>query len=168
MPRILTIIIILFISRLAYAEGLDKYEIGKPVEVPNIKFIDDQNNLHSLSDYKGKVVLLNFWATWCAPCVSEMPTLAKLAKSMEDKVDIIPISVDYKGADAVKKFYEEQDITTLPIFVDNKGKAFKELKLQVLPVTYIIDRKGMIIAKVMGELDWDSKEVHEYLQGIGR
>ncbi len=167
MPKILFLLAILFAS-FANAATITQFELDTPVEAPNMRFTDDQNNIHNLSDYKGKVVLLNFWATWCNPCVHEMPVLEKLAKSMIGKdVEILAVSIDSKGAPVVQEFYKEMGIEDLSIYLDTKGKAFKDFKLQALPTTMVIDRKGMVVAKVMGEIDWDSDEVRKYLLTLG-
>lgn len=167
MPKILFFISIFF-SLFASASEISQFELDQPFEAPNMKFIDDQDNIHSLSDYKGKVVLLNFWATWCGPCVEEMPGLEKLAKSMIGKdVEILAVSIDAKGIPAVQDFYKELDIIGLPIYLDRRGKAFKDFKLQALPTTMVIDRKGDVVAKVMGSIEWDSDDVRRYLLTLG-
>lgn len=170
MQKILLILAFLFASA-ASAEtmpSINQFVLDKPFDAPNMKFFDDQGNIHNLSDYKGKVVLLNFWATWCNPCVHEMPTIAALAKAMADKdIVILPVAVDDKGVPAVQAFFKEQGIDGLGIYVDTKGKAFKDFKLQGLPTTMIIDRKGSVVAQVEGEIDWNSPEAHKYLLGVG-
>jgi thiol-disulfide isomerase/thioredoxin len=167
LKKILLISAIIFIASFASASEINRYILDKPFAAINIQFSDNDNNIHQLNDYKGRVVLLNFWATWCKPCVHEMPALENLSKFMEGKgIEIVPVSIDFKGVDVVKKFYEEQEISSLPIFVDIKGRAFKEYKLQALPTTLIIDGQGMVVAKVIGEIDWDSKSVRDYLLSL--
>ncbi len=165
LKNIVLIICVSLFANAASAADITEFELDQPFAVPNMRFIDDQSNIHNLSDYKGKVVLLNFWATWCAPCVAEMPALDNLAKSMIGKdVEIMTVSIDFKGMEAIKEFYRDNDINNLPILMDSKGKAFSStLKLQVLPTTLVIDRKGMVVGKIMGEIDWDSDAVRKYL-----
>ena len=165
---LLTVTIILFCNN-AKALDLTQYEIAEPYKAPEIHFSDAIGGIHSLSSYEGKVVLLNFWSTWCVPCIEEMPALDRLAKSMEGRdVVVLPLSIDFKGAEAVEKFYKEQQINNLPVYIDRKGKAFKDYKLQALPTSLIIDRHGKVTAKVFGAIEWDSSEAKSYLVKVGR
>jgi thiol-disulfide isomerase/thioredoxin len=151
------------------ASEIKEFALAKPVEIPNIQFSDDTGVIHNLTDYKGKVVLVNFWATWCEPCIREMPALEKLAGVMEAKdVVVLPISIDLKGVSAVKKFYADQKITGLPVLVDDKGMAFREYKLQALPTSFVLDKNGRLAAKILGEIEWGSKDTHDYLLGLRR
>lgn len=169
MFRIIFTVAFLFLFQVANAAQIKKFELDKPEEIANITFSDAAGVTHNLTDYKGKVVLLNFWATWCEPCIHEMPALEKLTSFMAAKdVEVLPISIDSKGASVVKKFYDEQKITGLPILIDDKGQAFHQYKLQALPTTFVIDRHGQLIAKIMGEIDWNSQDTKDYLLSIGR
>src|SRR5688572_29130204 len=113
-------IITILISSQSFAREIKDFVHEKPLPVNNIEFIDDKKVIHNLNDYSGKVLLLNFWATWCIPCVNEMPQLAKLQADIEGRSDIsfIPVSIDYEGVGVVQKFYEKYQITNLPVFVD--------------------------------------------------
>ncbi len=160
---------LIMFAHLASASQISQFTLDKPAEIENIQFSDAAGVIHSLSDYKGKVILLNFWASWCEPCAHEMPALEQLASFVGAKdVEVLPVSIDSKGVSAVKKFYNENKITGLPILVDEKGKAFHAYKLQALPTSFVIDRRGRLIAKIMGEIDWNSPETHDYLLRIGR
>lgn len=164
LKKILPIIIILLLAHTSNAGEIKQFHLDTPAPATNISFTDERNAVHNLTDYKGKVVVLNFWATWCEPCVHEIPSIANLAKAMEGKdVAILPVSIDYKGTEAIKSFYNEKNITGMPIYLDNKGKAFKEFKLQALPTTLVINKKNMIVAKVIGEIDWNSEDTQQYL-----
>ena len=169
MLKIILTIICLFLATFAHAAGIKQFVLDKTEEIPDIKFADAEGNIHKLSDYKGKVVLVNFWSTWCDPCVHEMPALAELAGFMMGKdFELLPISIDSKGKKIVQKFYEEGKLKGLPILTDEKGLVFQQLKLQALPTSLLIDRHGRLIAKIMGEIDWSSKETHDYILGIVR
>ncbi len=170
-PKVITAAILAFLLQFytANASQINQYLLSSPTPAPQIIFSDDGNTIHNLTDYKGKVVLLNFWATWCEPCVEEMPALANLAKYMKDKdVVVLPVSIDFKGINVVRQFYDEQKITNLPFLIDDHAKAFKEFKLQALPTSYVIDKKGNIIAKIMGAIDWNSNDTREFLLQAGK
>ena len=114
----------------------------------------------NLAAYKGKPLIVNLWATWCGPCVTEMPSLAKLADYLKDKgVAVVAISEDRGGKFVVDPFLKEHNLTGLPIFLDktmSTGKALKEAT--ILPMTILIDADGNEIARVKGDRDWDSAE----------
>ena len=111
-----------------------------------------------LSDYQGKVVLLNVWATWCAPCVAEMPSLDRLEAQMGG-VDfaVVPISLD-KNASYISPFFERANIKNLPAWHDAEYSLNRALSLSYVPISVFYDRQGREIARVPGEVVWDSEE----------
>ena len=129
--------------------------------------MDKNKDVVSLNDFSGKVVVLNFWATWCRPCVAEMPSLDKMARSLEGRnIVVIPLSVDYKGVDVIKEFYNQNKINNLNIYSDERGRSFKSFNLKALPTTIIINKEGSEVARVLGEIEWNSSEVKEYLREL--
>jgi thiol-disulfide isomerase/thioredoxin len=164
------IIICLVISSPCFASGINDYTNKSPTPTNNIQFIDDKQTIHNLNDYLGKVVLLNFWATWCIPCVDEMPAISKLKDNVADNKDIIiiPLAIDFEGSNAIKDFYKNYEISNLPIFVDNKNQSFKAFSLRALPTTIIINKKGQEVARILGQIEWDSKEVKDYLVKVAK
>ena len=160
---VLFIFIIVLSSQKVIAKSLADYEHKEPIAINDIQFVDENNNINSLNDYSGKVVLINFWATWCVPCVQEMPSLSKLHDNISGlNAEVIPISVDFKGIDAVKKFYTDTNIKNLYIYMDNNGESFQALKLLALPTTIIVNKDGFEVARVYGEFDWSTKDVKNY------
>jgi thiol-disulfide isomerase/thioredoxin len=134
----------------------------KPAKpVPTLTLTDlAQEQPADLSAYKGKKLIVNLWATWCGPCVTEMPSLAKLADHLKDQdVVVLAISEDRGGKFVVDPFVKEHGLTGLPIYLDktmSTGKALKEAT--ILPMTILIDADGNEIARVKGDRDWDSAE----------
>jgi thiol-disulfide isomerase/thioredoxin len=114
----------------------------------------------NLDAYKGKPMIVNLWATWCGPCVTEMPSLMKLSERLKDTgVVVVAISEDRGGKFVVDPFLKEHNISGLPIFLDktmSTGKALKEAT--ILPMTILIDADGNEIGRVRGDRDWDSPE----------
>ncbi len=111
-----------------------------------------------LSDYKGKIVLLNVWATWCPPCVAEMPSLDALQAQMGGAdFAVIPISLDNRASD-ILPFYEKAGIHNLPAWHDDSFGLNGDLKLPGLPTSIFYNRSGREIARIPGEVDWDSAE----------
>lgn len=129
-----------------------------PRPLPAISFVDGDGAAHALSDYAGKAVVLNLWATWCPPCVAEMPSLAALARSARRDLVVLPLSSDRGGATVVERFYHAHGITGLPVALDPKGHALEALGARGLPTTLIIDRQGRERARLEGAADWAAPE----------
>ena len=118
-----------------------------------------------LSDLKGKVVVLNFWATWCPPCVAETPSLNRLEKYIDSRGGmVLGVSVDEDGA-AYEKFLKDQSVV-FPTYRDATKKSAADYGTSIYPETYIIDRHGKITRKFIGEQQWDSAEMLRYFDAI--
>jgi thiol-disulfide isomerase/thioredoxin len=143
-----------------YATGAlkDLTPSAEGVLEPTLPFDDAAGKPLDLSRFRGKVVVVNLWATWCAPCVTEMPTLAALQKHYEGKdLVVVPISVDRKSAiQDVKSFIDVHP--PLPLYNDATFSIPMKLKVMGLPTTIIYDRQGREVARVKGEARWDSPE----------
>lgn len=123
--------------------------------VPDFQFTTAEGEVRTLKDYAGKGVVLNFWATWCVPCVAEMPALAKLASLVDSaRTAILPLSSDRAGAAAVQKFFQENGITGLPVLLDPRGDAARAFGSRGIPTTILIDARGRERARLEGSADW--------------
>ncbi|HLG87853.1 MAG TPA: TlpA disulfide reductase family protein [Alphaproteobacteria bacterium] len=135
-------------------------ETRPPGPVPALTFTDINEQPANLDAYKGKPLIINLWATWCAPCVKEMPSLAKLAAELKDQgVAVVAISEDRGGKFVVDPFLKDHQIEGLPVYLDktmSTGKAFKATT--ILPMTLLIDAKGEEVGRVYGDRDWDTAE----------
>ena len=119
-----------------------------------------------LSSLRGKVVLLNFWATWCPPCREEVPSMVVLNQAMQGKAfQMLAVSVDEGGKDAVESFFRKGGVA-LPTLLDADGKVSRLYGTTGVPETFILDGKGVIVKKVMGPMDWSSSEVIAALNGM--
>ena len=119
-----------------------------------------------LSDLKGKVVLLNFWATWCPPCRSEIPSMMKLNTAMAGKpFQMVAISIDEGGRPAIESFFQTSGFS-LPAYTDPDNRAAKTYGITGVPETFIIDRQGVIVKKVIGPMEWDNPEVGVFLEKL--
>ena len=138
-----------------------------PKAVAGVAFEDAQGGQRSLADFRGKVVLLNIWATWCVPCRKEMPALDRLQTTLGgDNFEVVPLSIDRGGMDVVRKFYAEVGIQKLGMYRDNSGSATRELGAVGIPTTLLIDRAGHEIGRLIGPAEWDSAGVVEFLQCV--
>jgi thiol-disulfide isomerase/thioredoxin len=136
------------------------YPSAHSLPLSQVTFENGQGKPMTLADFKGKVVLLNIWATWCPPCVREMPTLDKLQKLLGGKnFAVVPLSVDKGGIFTVKSFYDDNFIGHLPIYVDPTTHALDTLNILGTPTTILIDKQGKEIARTMGPEDWDQPAV---------
>ena len=132
----------------------------RPRDLPEIHFADDQGHQLTLGDFRGRVVLLNVWATWCVPCRKEMPALDRLqARLGGNDFLVIPLSIDREGVAPVKRFYQELGLENLGIYVDPSGKGSRALAIPGVPTTLLIDRQGREIARKMGPAEWDGQEM---------
>jgi thiol-disulfide isomerase/thioredoxin len=135
--------------------------------VPEITFQDADGREHKLADFRGRVVVLNLWATWCAPCREEMPALDRLqaARGGPDLV-VLALSLDRAGLDQIQAFYEEVGVRNLPIYRDPTAAAGRALRAPGLPTTLVIDRAGNEVGRVLGEAVWDGPEALELLDAV--
>ena len=127
----------------------------KDAAVPEVHFTAADGAARTLADYAGHGVVLNLWATWCPPCVAEMPALDRLARELRaERVAVLALSSDRGGAAVVERFYKERGIRDLPVLLDPRGEASRALGARGLPTTLVIDRKGRERVRVEGPADW--------------
>ena len=130
-----------------------------PKPAPEFAFTDAEDKPLTLAAYKGKAVLLNFWATWCAPCVKEMPSLDKLQAEMNtDKFLVLPLSLDGPTRSKVKPFYDDRKLAHLGIYFDKARKSLQAFDVGILPTSILIDGQGRIVGRLEGEAEWDTPE----------
>lgn len=129
-----------------------------PEALPAFTFQDGDGKPLTIADFKGKVVLLNLWATWCAPCRLEMPALDRLQAAVgSDKFEVVALSLDKDGVDKARKFFAETKIAHLKFYIDPTGKEGFNLKPVGLPTTFLIDAEGREIGRLAGPAEWDSE-----------
>lgn len=145
--------------------GLGFSFLDQPHPLPDIRFVDSDGRGRSLADFRGRPLLLNLWATWCAPCRKEIPSLDRLqAKIGRDRLLVVPLSIDRQGLPAVKGFYDELGLTALGMYVDSSAEAAHELHAFGIPTTLLIDREGREIGRKIGEAEWDSPDTIALIQ----
>jgi thiol-disulfide isomerase/thioredoxin len=144
--------------RAAETDDLGKLTlVDPPVAAPDIDFILADGRTQRLADLAGRGMLINLWATWCVPCVEEMPALAVLSKTLApDDIAVLPLSSDRGGASAVAAFYEQHNISALPVLLDPKGAAARAFKARGIPTSVIIDKQGRERARLEGSADWSA------------
>ncbi len=130
---------------------------SSPAALANITFEDGSGKPKSLADFRGKTILLNFWATWCAPCKAEMPSLDRLQSQLgSDKFEVVAVALDHKGRNAAQTFLDATKSDNLKLYIDPTAKAGSALNVVGMPVTILIDPEGREIGRLVGPAEWDS------------
>ena len=149
----------------ATAAALSKLKSWRGGATPLLKLKDLQGKTQDIADYRGKVVLVNFWATWCAPCIKEMPSLARIADKLAGEQFAL-LTVNFgENAKRVQGFIDKLGIA-LPVLLDSDMIASKTWVDKGLPTTYLIGADGRIRYQILGELEWDSPEVEARIRDL--
>lgn len=136
-----------------------------PRPSPVYPFYNADDGELTIADFKGQGVVLNFWATWCAPCVKEMPALVKLKKAVsQDGITVLALSQDRGGASKIIPFFKRLKITELDVLIDKRGKVARKSGVRGLPLTILIDPDGLERGRVMGIAEWDTPESIEFIR----
>lgn len=144
-------------SLVSAADGIGKFSVLKePKPAPKLEFVDAGENRLGLEDFRGKIVVLNLWATWCAPCREEMPSLDRLqAKLGGPDMEVVAISVDRAGLAKSRAFLDDIGAKNLKLYADPSMKILRVLGAVGLPVTIVFDREGREIGRLLGTAEWD-------------
>jgi thiol-disulfide isomerase/thioredoxin len=136
-----------------------------PAPVPDAVLVDAADGEHSLDEYQGKWVVLNFWATWCAPCRQEMPSLDRLQAAMPD-IAVVPVATGRNAVEGIERFWAEAGVKTLPILRDPKSELSRAMGVLGLPVTVILNPDGQEVARLIGDAEWDSDNAKAVLKAL--
>jgi peroxiredoxin len=137
--------------------------ISAPAKAVDFTLKDLNEKSHTLSEYKGKIVFLNFWATWCPPCRAEMPSMQKLYTTWDSR-EFVMLAVDIgESREKVKAFAEENGYT-FPILLDRDKKVARKYMVRGIPTTYLIGKDGNIIKKIVGSREWTLEEFYSLVE----
>ena len=150
----------------AVPEVLAAFEPAQePIDRSGVRVLDGDGAETGLADYSGQGIVLNFWATWCAPCVREMPALDRLREALiKDGVEVLALSGDRGGRSAVEPFYEKNGIRNLSILIDKGLAAARAMEVRGRPTTILIDGRGIEIGRLVGAAEWDMPESVDFLR----
>ena len=136
-----------------------------PEALPEISFNDASGKTLSLADFKGKTILMNLWATWCAPCREEMGSLNRLQQALgSDTFEVVALSLDRKGGEASQKFLDETKATSLKLYIDATAKQGTVLSIVGMPTTILIDKEGRELGRLAGPAEWDSDDAKKLIK----
>ena len=165
------LVILIYLISTNFSYSTDRPEIKNLIiyknkkKIENVEFTNLNGEKLSLSDYSKNPKIINFWATWCAPCVHEMPQLDRLKFLLNDSdIEVLAVSEDRKGPAYVKKFLATNKLYNLETLIDKNGRLIRALKGRGLPTTVLFNRKGMEVGRVIGAAEWDSPEVLSYIR----
>ena len=159
---IVTIFLLLF--SISYLQAFDFVQIGQ--KVPPIKVIRDDGKVVSLDSFKGKVVLINFWATWCPPCVGEMPDINRLYQKFHKKgLEVVAIANPRDSVERIKAFFKMRGIQ-FHYYVDQDFSAARAFFVRAIPTTYIVNKKGIVVQRFVGARPWMSAQFQDYFEKL--
>ena len=161
------IIAIFFVNKVLASETFSKNLIihENPKILSKVEFKNLNLQDVDLAKNKGKIMILNFWATWCAPCKKEMPSLDKLSLYFKEKIIIYPINMEKPNREKTIKFFKDLKIESLKIYFDPDFKLAKKFKMRGLPTTILIDKNGMEFGRIIGEFNFEDEKFKKILQG---
>lgn len=161
-----SICLVFFVILAAEASEQDTVELktGASGKAPAFSYSDEKGKALTLDTSKHRLTALHFWATWCVPCVDELPMVDDAQEIFGQKLQIVPIALDGKNVAKVHKFYSDHKIVHLPVLLDTTAKTPKAAGLKGLPGTLFIDSKGNVIARADGPLDWQQEDVVNFIK----
>ncbi|EKE44118.1 thiol:disulfide interChange protein TlpA [Oceaniovalibus guishaninsula JLT2003] len=138
-----------------------------PKPAGDAAFVDAEGVEHRLSDWKGKHVLVNFWATWCAPCRKEMPALNALQAQMGgEDFEVVTIATGRNTVEGIGRFFADEGVTRLPVLLDPTQALARQMSVLGLPVTVLLDPEGREVARLLGDADWNGPEARALLEAM--
>ena len=156
------VIILLSVKR----EEAPKTKAVVGLNAPGFSLNDPSGKTYTLSELKGSVVFINFWATWCPPCIEEIPSIQNLYNGFKDKKEFRMVTILYKDDYEKAMAYLKQNNYALPVLMDREGKSAKAYGVTGVPETYIVDKQGVLREKVIGPADWNSSQADSLISNL--
>ncbi len=163
------VVLYVILARTVHAppQSLAKLKWVTARSAPSVSFIDPEGRNHTLAEFRGRYVLLNLWGTWCAPCVRELPALAKLATQLPaQRMSVVAVAIPPGDVASARAFLAEHDAGDLAVYFDDQRAFLKSFRAFALPVTVLIDPDGREVARVFGAEEWDAPDAVAYLKQV--
>lgn len=162
------LLVLLTFGEIKAASLFDKLDVlTETRHLSQATYLDEKGDKRQLQDFAGEILFVNFWATWCPPCVKELPSFARLQKRLAGKpVRVIAISEDFGGIEIPAKFLRDREIEGLTLLLDNQGGGFRSIGGRGLPTTLVVNKKSREVARLVGDLEWDSDEVVTFVESL--
>jgi thiol-disulfide isomerase/thioredoxin len=145
--------------------GLER--LSPPADLPDGVFVTPDGVSHRFAEFKGRGMVVNLWATWCAPCVAEMPSLEALSRALApEDIAVLPLSSDRGGADVVQAWYQAHEISGLPVLLDPKGALARAFNARGIPTTIVINRDGQAVGRLEGAADWSAPDAQTLIRTL--
>ena len=152
-------------AQYGHANGLPLIEFPVKPLAPAMQLQEYEGKAFNLETYRGRVVVVNFWATWCSPCIREMPSIQKLSKLLsKESFAVLALSQDIQGWSKIRPFIQKYQLNDLPIYNDPKLSGAKKFAVKGLPTTILLDRDGRELGRLLGHAEWDSKEAIDLIK----
>jgi thiol-disulfide isomerase/thioredoxin len=139
---------------------------SQPFTAPAISLADTNGHSVELSELRGKLVLVNLWATWCEPCLREMPSLERLQSRLGERIAVLAVSEDRGGNKTVEPFIAKLGLKSVKIYIDPKSEVGHAFGARGLPTSFLIDREGKVLGRVEGAAEWDSPKIRGVLEPL--
>jgi thiol-disulfide isomerase/thioredoxin len=151
------------------ADGADSFDVARvaPAPAPDFELAGLDGKTLRLAELRGRVVFLNFWATWCPPCREEMPAMQALAGELE-KQGLVVLAVNYEESAETAEAYARETGLTLPVLLDGNGAVARRYRVAGLPASFFVDRRGALVGSVLGIRDWQGAAARRYIEGLLR
>tara|TARA_Y100000590_G_C15696879_1_gene1005436 strand:- start:1784 stop:2314 length:531 start_codon:yes stop_codon:yes gene_type:complete len=163
-------VIIIYLISSKFSYSIERPDIKNLIvlkdkkKIENIEFINSEGHKLSLNNYKSNIIIINLWATWCTPCIKEMPSLNRLKLRKKFKnVEILPINIGRETYKKSKSFFESLNIKNLEIYLDETGEIPNKLLVRGIPTTILIDKNGYEFARIVGYIDFENKIFLDWL-----
>ena len=159
MVRCILFIYLIISSNLSYSDDNNQLQISKqPINIEPFSLITEKGNKENFSKGNNKIIVINFWATWCPPCIKEIPDLQKIKKEFGSNIEVLFISVDSNFEEVVPKFLKKNNFSNLRVYNDQKLIVSKKFKVTVMPTTIIINKNFKEKYRVKGYVDWKEEK----------
>ena len=156
---------LLFISTISWSAGLGIRAYSDPKPAPDFTLSDLSGRLHQSSDYRGRAYIISFWATWCVPCIRELPDLQRAAEILENDGIVVLTANSSESREVIEQFMATHPVN-LPVLLDQGSNMLRQWRVLALPTAYLVNTEGRIVARVVGGIEWAEASILRHVQSL--